>query len=64
MTKTEWWKMRASKADLAALRSVAETLALPASATVWFLVHEKQRELDKQSQPRGTASKKSRRRAA
>jgi hypothetical protein len=63
MTKTEWWKMRASKADLAALRSVAQTLALPASATVWFLVHEKQRELDKQSPP-ATGSKKRRPRAA
>jgi hypothetical protein len=63
MTKSEWWKMRASKADLAALRSVAETLALPASATVWFLVREKQRELGLEV-PSATRSKKRRARAA
>lgn len=64
--KTEWWKMRASKADLAALRSVAETYALPASATIWFLVREKQRELglDVPSAGGATRSKKRRRVAA
>jgi hypothetical protein len=43
--KTEWIKKRASRADLDALQSVATTLGLDASATLWFLVREKQREL-------------------
>ena len=66
MSKTEWWKMRASKADLAALRSVAETFALPASATIWFLVREKQRELglDVAQSKAPAGSKKRRSRAA
>lgn len=63
--KTEWLKKRASQSDLDALQSVAETLGLDASATLWFLVREKQRELAEQAAratPRAAGSK--RRRAA
>ncbi len=62
--KTEWLRKRASREDLDALQSLAKKLGLDASSALWFVVREKLRELDQQSQPRGTAGKKSRRSAA
>lgn len=62
--KTEWLKIRASQADLDALQSVSETLVLDASTTLWFVVHEKLRDLRRDSPPPEAGSKKKRRSVA
>ena len=64
--KTRWLRKRASEEDLAALRSVAEMLGLDASSALWFLVHQKHRELRAVTAriDAATGSKKRRSRAA
>lgn len=64
--KTEWLKIRASKTDLEALQSVAETLVLDASTALWFVLHEKRRllALEAVQGNAATGSKKRRSRAA
>jgi hypothetical protein len=64
--KTRWLRKRASKEDLDALRSVAEMLGLDASSALWFLVHQKHRELALEAAriSGATGSKKRRSRAA
>jgi hypothetical protein len=64
--KTQTLKIRASDLDLEALQEVAKTLVLNASTALWFVVHEKRRELALEAAKASgaTGSKKRRPRAA